>query len=143
MAEIAGVRSNDIIDVINTGGGGRRQCEGFYQNASGQAVTAPRVEERLKYLLNIANKGSAPGRFARLLNYAKGLARAYIEGGIQGADRFAALRRIGNVRVTGHAYSWMTDVNNYDPGGNFVVIPDANDGAMGGNRFFTLRKDPK
>jgi hypothetical protein len=27
----------------------------------------------------------------------------------------------------------------YNPGGRFVRIPDAYDGALGGNRFFTLR----
>jgi hypothetical protein len=37
----------------------------------------------------------------------------------------------------------MTDVDSYHPGGNFVSIPNADDGSMGGNRFFTLRKEPK
>ena len=140
--QIAGVRSNNIIDVI-TGTGGRPQCEGFSRDSAGRAVTAPRVEERLAYLLNIANKGSRPGRFANLLNYAQGLANAYKRGGIEAADQFAGLRYIGKTAVTGRAYSWMTDVNNYNPGGNFVTIPDSEDGSLGGNRFFTLRKDPK
>jgi len=47
------------------------------------------------------------------------------------------------VPVTGRAYSWMTDVDSYHPGGNFVSIPSTDDGSLGGNRFFTLRKDPK
>jgi hypothetical protein len=140
--QVAGVRSDNIIDVI-TGGGGRPQCEGFYEDASGRFVTAPRVEERLNYLLNIANSGGGPGRFARLLNYGQGLARAYVKAGIQGADRYAQLRRVGPVLVTGYAYSWMTDIDDYHPGGNFITIPDAYEGALGGNRFFTLRKDPK
>jgi hypothetical protein len=42
--------------------------------------------------------------------------------------------------VTGRAYSWMTDRGCYNPGGNFVRIPDAEQGSLGGNRFFTLRK---
>jgi hypothetical protein len=37
----------------------------------------------------------------------------------------------------------MTDLDIYNPGGNFVSIPSANDGALGGNRFFTLRKNPQ
>jgi hypothetical protein len=86
--QVAGVRSGDIIDVI-TGTGGRRQCEGFYRNAAGQFVTEPRVEERLNNLLQIANSGGKPGRFAALLNYAQGLAQAYVKEGIEGADRFA------------------------------------------------------
>jgi hypothetical protein len=140
--QVAGVKSSDIIDVI-TGTGGRRQCEGFYRDAQGRFVTDARVEERLNYLLKIANSGSKPGRFAGLINFAQGLARAYFKDGISGADRFAALKNIGPVTVTGHAYSWMTDVDCYHPGGNFVTIPSSDQGELGGNRFFTLRKDPK
>lgn len=140
--QVAGVRSANILDVI-TGGGGRRQCEGFYQDAQGRYVTDARVEERLNYLLKIANSGGKPGRFANLLRFGQGLARAYVKDGIEGADRFANLKRIGPVEVTGHAYSWMTDVDTYHPGGNFVSIPSADDGSLGGNRFFTLRKYPK
>ena len=68
---------------------------------------------------------------------------AYVEAGIEGADCYAGLRRVGYVEVTGRAYSWMTDVDSYHPGGNFVSIPSADDGSLGGNRFFTLRKSPK
>ncbi len=139
---IAGVRSTNITDVI-TGGGGKRQCEGFYRNAAGRFVTAPRVEERVNNLLSIANRGSKPGRFSRLLNYAQGLARAYVKDSIAGADRFAGLKRVGPVEVTGRAYSWMTDTGSYHPGGNFVAIPTTDDGSLAGNRFFTLRKVPK
>jgi hypothetical protein len=139
---VAGVRSEDLIDVI-TGNGGRRQCEGFYRDASGRFVSAPRVQERIRYLLNLANSGSKPGRFSRLLNFAQGLARAYVKEGIAGADRYAGLKRIGPVAVTGRAYSWMTDVDSHPPGGNFVSIPDTDEGDLGGNRFFTLRKEPK
>jgi hypothetical protein len=140
--QVAGVRSADIIDVI-TGTGGRRQCEGFYRNAAGQYVTARRVEERVDNLLRIANSGEKPGRFAGLLTFAQGLARAYSKEGISGADRYAALRRVGSVAVTGRAYSWMTDVDSFHPGGNFVAIPSGEDGSLGGNRFFTLRQVPK
>ena len=140
--QVAGVRSTDIIDII-TGTGGRRQCEGFYRDAKGNFVTEPRVEERLKYLLKIANSGGRPGRFAGLLNYAQGLASAYLHGGIEEADRFAGLQLVGSIQVTGHAYSWMTDIDNYHPGGNFVSIPSTDEGVLGGNRFFTLRKFPR
>ncbi len=139
---VAGMRTTNIIDVI-TGTGERRQCEGFYRDAQGRFVTAPRVEERLNYLLKIANSGSKPGRFAGLLNYAQGLARAYIKEGIEGADRYAGLKRVNQIEVTGRAYSWMTDVGSYHPGGNFVSIPPTAEGSLGGNRFFTLRKTPK
>ena len=140
--QVAGVRSKNVVDVI-TGGGGKRQCEGFYLNSAGVFVTAPRVEERIQNLLRIANSGGKPGRFAKLLTYAQGLARAYVDEGIQGADRYAGLKRVGSVAVTGRAYSWMTDVGTWHPGGNFVTIPSSLDGALAGNRFFTLRKDPK
>jgi len=139
---VAGVQSQDIIDVI-TGAGGRRQCEGFYRNAAGQFVTDARVRERIDNLLGIANGGGKPGRFAGLLNHAQGLARAYVKDCIAGADHYAGLKHVGSLGVTGHAYSWMTDVDSYHPGGNFVSIPDAYDGSLGGNRFFTLRKIPK
>ncbi len=142
QVQIAGVRSTNIIDVI-TGAGGKRQCEGFYLNAAGRYVTAPRVEERVENLLSIANRGGKPGRFAALLNYAQGLASAYVEDGIRGADRFSGLKRVGNTEVTGRAYSWMTDVGSYHPGGNFVAIPSTQEGSLAGNRFFTLRKVPK
>jgi len=142
QVQVAGVRSEDIIDVI-TGAGGRRQCEGFYRDAAGKFVTALRVEERLKYLLKIANEGGKPGRFAGLLNYGQGLAQVYLKEGPEAASRYAALRQVGPLPVTGHAYSWMTDVNCYHPGGNFVSIPSSDEGSLGGNRFFTLRKVPK
>jgi hypothetical protein len=140
--QVAGVKSQNIIDVI-TGTGGKRQCEGFYRNETGKFVVAPRVEERINYLLKIANKGSKPGRFSVLLNYAQGLARAYVKDGIEGAFPYARLKRVGPIEVTGYAYSWMTDVGSYHPGGNFVSIPSEYEGSLGGNRFFTLRKTPK
>ena len=59
------------------------------------------------------------------------------------ADRFAGLTVVNQVAVTGRAYSWMTGMDYYNPGGNFVRIPDDHQGLLGGNRFFTLRKDPK
>ena len=91
------------------------------------------------YLHSIANEGT-PGRFAHLIEYAQGLARAYVESGMLGADVFADLHRVGDVEVTGRAYAWMTDRDCYAPGGNYVRITDAEHGVMGGNRFFTLRE---
>ena len=140
--QVAGVKTDRILDVI-TGNGERRQCEGFFLDASGLPATAPRVQERLQYLCAIANRGLLPGRFVRLLTFGQGLAAAYVETGITGADRFAMLRLVGPVEVTGGAFSWMTDKDFYNPGGNFVRIPDTDGGALGGNRFFTLRKFPK
>jgi len=136
--QIASQRCTDIIDVI-TAGGEKGQCDGFHRDASGRFVAVPRVHERIAYLVGVANKGE-PGRFARLLKYASNLSTHYVAGGMDEADRFAELKRVGSTPVTGRAYSWMTDVNNYNPGGNFVRIPDANNGALGGNRFFTLKE---
>ena len=90
---------------------------------------------------NIANDG-APGKFARLMNYAQGLADAYFSGGIVQADKFASLSEVKNVPVTGRAYSWMTDKDFYSPGGRFIRIPDNQSGTLGGNRFFTLQRQP-
>ena len=104
---------------------------------------APRVGERIDYLMKIANSGKAPGRFAQLINYAQSLATAYFATGPQGKDLFADLALVGGVPVTGRAYSWMTGQDVYHPGGNFVRIPEAQHGLLGGNRFFTLRKVPK
>jgi len=139
QARVAGVSTTNIIDLIVA----PNQCEGFQRDARGRPACAPRVEERLNYLLKIANTGGKPGRFAELLNHGQGLARSYLKGGLQAADRFAELTSIQQVRVTGRAYSWMTDMDCYHPGGNFVKIPDALGGAPGGNRYFTLRKDPQ
>lgn len=139
--QIAAVRSQNIIDVI-TAGGEKGQCDGFYKTPDGTFTCNPRVEERINYLLGVAGRGT-PGRFARLINYAQGLADAYVQGGIREADRFAGLRRIGSQPVTGRAYSWMTDADYYKPGGDFVKIPDAHEGSLGGNRFFTLEQKDK
>ncbi len=140
--QVAGVKTTSLTGII-AGEGDRRQCEGFSRDGAGRPVVAPRVMERLHNLLGIANRGGQPGRFARLLNFGQGLATAYVAAGIGGADRFAALRRIGSVEVTGRAFSWMTDKDYYKPGGNFVRIPDSDSGSLGGNRFFTLRKFPQ
>ena len=137
--QIASIRSQNVIDVITA----KNQCEGFSKDAAGQPVAAPRVEARIQNLLKIANSGGQPGRFANLLNFVQGLASAYLAGGVPGADRFAGLTVVNQVAVTGRAYSWMTGMDYYNPGGNFVTIPDAQQGLLGGNRFFTLRKDPR
>lgn len=135
--QVASQRCADIIAVI-TAGGEKGQCDGFHLDGAGRFVAVDRVHERVQYLLKCANRGE-PGRFARLLTYAQGLADAYERGSMAGADRYAKLHLVGGTPVTGHAYSWMTDRDCYSPGGSFVRIPDADHGASGGNRFFTLR----
>jgi len=137
--QVAATQSKNILDVITA----RNQCEGFSRNSAGKPVCAARVETRINYLKKIANSGGRPGKFADLLNYGQGLARAYLQGGLPAADRYAGITEVGRIEVTGRGYSWMTDRHYYRPGGNFVAISDAQDGAPGGNRFFTLRKDPK
>jgi len=133
---IANVKSSDIIDIITAEG----QCEGFFRDPQGVAVVAPRVEKRFKYLFFVADKNGKPGKFAELLKYGQGLAVAYVEGGMEQADRFAGIETIKGIMVTGRAYAWMTDKDYYRPGGNFVFIPDALNGSFGGNRFYTLKK---
>jgi hypothetical protein len=135
--QIAAVRAQDIIDVI-TAGGEKGQCDGFYRDRSGRFVAVPRVHERIENLLRIAGQGQ-PGRFARLLNHAQELASAYVQGAMN-PTCFAELRRVGQTEVTGRAYAWMADRDYYNPGGNFIRIPDEADGARGANRFFTLRR---
>lgn len=135
--QLAAIQTDDIIDVI-TVGGEKGQCDGFYRDANGNFKAVSRVHKRIDYLLGIAADGK-PGRFARLMNYAQGLADAYVAGGVEEADRFAGLHEVNAVKVTGRAYSWMTDMDCYSPGGNFIRIPDDNEGSLGGNRFFTLK----
>jgi hypothetical protein len=137
--QISGVATTNIIDLIVA----PHQCEGFFRDNKGNPSFAPRVSERLNNLNRIANSGGQPGRFAELLGYAQGLASAYMKGGLKEADRFAMLDDIKNVPVTGRAYSWMTDMDQYHPGGNFVKIPNDLGGAPGGNRFYTLRRQSK
>ncbi|MBN1512136.1 MAG: hypothetical protein JXB13_08985 [Phycisphaerae bacterium] len=138
QVELASVTTKDILDVI-TAGGVHGQCDGFYRKDDGTPAVVARVPERLGSLLRIANQGK-PGHFARLIDYAQGLSSAYFRGGIDEADRFAGLSHVGNTRVTGRAYSWMQDRDYYHPGGDFVKIPDAEDGSLGGNRFSTLKE---
>lgn len=134
--QVAAVTTNDVVDLL-TAGGVHGQVEGFYSDAAGRPVMTDHVEERINHLWAIANRG-APGRFARLMNHAQRLADDFVQ--ISPADRFAALREIDRVPVTGSAYGWMTDQDIYRPGGNFIRIGDQWRGGMGGNRFFTLRK---
>jgi len=138
QSQIAAVSTTNIITVI-TVGGEKGQCDGFYMDTNGNAAAVPRVQKRIDYLLNIASKGK-PGKFARLINYAQGLADSYFNGGILAADRFAGVRIVLRTQVTGRAYSWMTDKDCYSPGGNFIRIPNNQSGSLGGNRFFTLKK---
>jgi hypothetical protein len=139
--QIAGTRSNDIIDII-TVGGVKGQFDGFYRDQSGQPSMVDRVDDRVANLLRVANQG-APGRFARMLTHATQLAEDLVVDDISCADRHAAVTSVEGVPATGHAYSWMTDMDRFHPGGNFLRIPDDQWGTLGGNRFFTLRADPR
>jgi hypothetical protein len=141
QTELATVNTKDIIDVI-TAGGVRGQCDGFYRDKNGNFTSVSRVPKRLAYLSNIAGKGK-PGKFARLLNYGQGLADSYFKGGIKEADKFAGIKVVGKTKVTGRAYSWMTDRDYYHPGGDYIKIPDSSSGSLGGNRFSTLKERKK
>jgi hypothetical protein len=136
--EIAVVETTNVLDVI-TAGGPRGQVDGFFRDAQGRLATAPRVEDRLQNLISIASRG-APGRFARLLDFGAALATGYVRARLAEPDRFVGLTQVGPTPVTGHAYSWMTDRDYYNPGGSYLRIPDRDEGVLGGNRFFTLKK---
>jgi hypothetical protein len=139
--QVAAVRTRDIVDII-TAGGEKGQFDGFYRDASGAPRMVPRVTERVNNLLSIAGRGQ-PGKFARLLDHAAAVARGYTAGSLVCQDPHEAVRGVKGVSATGRAYAWMTDEPQYNPGGNFLRIPDEQNGSLGGNRFFTLRKDPR
>jgi hypothetical protein len=137
--EIAAVESRSILDVI-TAGDGKGQVDGFYRDRQGRLRAAPRVDERVRYLVDLANQG-APGRVSRLLNHAQHLASRYYHVGPGGPDIFKDIRQINATPVTGRSYSWMADRHRRSPGERYVRIPNALGGLLGGNRFFTLRDE--
>lgn len=137
QSQIATVSSSDIIDVM-TAGGQRGQVDGFYRDPRGVPTAVPRVHERVAYLTRIGNTGP-PGKFATLLNYAKELGEAYANAGPKGPDIFRDLLWVDRIRATGSAFSWMTDSPHYNPGGNYLRIPQSDQGVLAGNRFFTLK----
>jgi hypothetical protein len=135
--QIATVQTDDMI-VLMTAGGERGQIDGFYLDTAGRPATVPRVQSRINYLMGIASQGK-PGTFARLLNHAQDLATDYFNRRALGQDIYLPLRTVAGTPVTGRAYSWMTDVGQFHPGGRYVRITDDHDGGLGGNRFFTLK----
>lgn len=137
QVEIATVETESMIAIM-TAGGVHGQLDGFYLDPAGQPTTVPRVKSRIDYLTNIAGQGK-PGAFARLLNHAQSLADAYFARRLHERDIFESLSSIAGTAVTGRAYSWMTDVGQFHPGGRYVRIPDQHHGGLGGNRFFTLK----
>lgn len=141
QTDVAAVKTDNILDII-TAGGVRGQVDGFYRDSNGRLSMVGRVTERTDNLMRIANTGQ-PGRFARLLNHAVAVSADYARKATIPYDSYARLTVIQNVPITGRAYSWMTDQSYYHPGGNFVKIPDSDQGAYGGNRFFSLRSQPR
>ena len=135
------MRTSNIIDII-TAGGEKGQFDGFYRDASGTPTMVPRITERIDNLIQISGRGQ-PGKFARLLDHAAMLAQSYTSGALSCSDPHKDVRVVSGISATGRAYSWMTDEPQYNPGGNFLRIPDDQDGSLGGNRFFTLRKNPR
>lgn len=136
QSEVAAINSKNVLDII-TAGGEHGQMDGFYYK-QGQPAMVPRVTARINNLIKISQQG-APGRFARLINYAQEIASDYVSWGVvPSPDIFAGLSSIPPYKVTGRAYGWMTDKGYYHPGGTFIKIPDNKRGRLGGNRFFTL-----
>lgn len=136
QTQIANTETRDIIDVITAPG----QVEDFYKTGDGRFTTSRRVIVRVDYLVKIANQGT-PGRFARLINYAQDLARDYFRGETSGERVFVSLHRVGSTPVTGRGYAWMTADLPCEPGGSFVAVPRSEEGLLGANRFYTLRKE--
>ena len=135
--QIANTQTKTTTGIITAEG----QCEGFSLGLDGKPAFANRVQERIKYLTTIANSGGGPGKFAELLNYARTLADNYTEYvKIYKPDMFRNIYTINRVNVTGGSYSWMTNQDYYNPGGDYISIPDKYDGSIAGNRFFTLKK---
>ena len=139
--QIAAVRTSNIIDII-TAGGVKGQFDGFYRDASGAPAMVPRITERIDNLVEIAGRGQT-GKFARLLGHAGTLAKGFASGSLSCRDPHKDVQAVKGVAATGRAYAWMTDEPQYNPGGNFLRIPDDQEGSLGGNRFFTLRKNPR
>jgi hypothetical protein len=139
--QIAATSADDMIDII-TAGGEKGQFDGFYRDNAGRPTMVPRVNERIDNLISIASKGQ-PGKFARLLNYAGEISITYVKTKIEPQDRHSDITSAQGSAATGGGYSWMTDEMRFHPGGNFLRIDDRDQGSLGGNRFFTLRKDPK
>ena len=120
------------------------QMEGFFKDDGDRHTFAPRVAERMDYLRRLALRDNTP-TISNLLAFAEAAALDYAEGKpLSFPDPFAALTNLppDSVEVTGMAYGWMTDDPVFHPGGNYVRIPDEFGGALGGNRFYTLRKTP-
>jgi len=138
---IAATSTDDIFDII-TAGGVRGQFDGFYRDANGRPTAVPRVEKRINNLIQIANRGQ-PGRFFRLLTHASDLTTNYVQKDTTVDDRHAAVTTAQGAAATGGSFSWMTDKERFHPGGNFLRIEDHRQGSLGGNRFFTLRKEPR
>jgi hypothetical protein len=136
--QVAAVRTGQILDII-TVGGEKGQFDGFYRDAAGRPVMVARVTERMDNLKRIAGTGQ-PGTFARLLDYAAAISTAYLGQEDIPSDRHAAVRAAQGKPATGGGYAWMTDEMRFHPGGNFLRIEDGDQGSLGGNRFYTLRR---
>lgn len=135
--QVANIKTDSIVGIITAEG----QCEGFHLDADGKPAFDYRVKERIDHLVKIANSGKKPGKFAKLLNFAKDLSKTYVEYvKIFNPNIFQNIFIINRINVTGRAYSWMTDKDYYSPGGTFVAIPDSLGGSQGGNRFYTLKE---
>ncbi len=138
---VAATQSNNVISII-TAGGQRGQVDGFYLNSNGQPAVVDRVNRRLDYLLSIANKGQ-PGTFARLIEHAVKASQGINTRWSNVADPYAQLTQVEKIPATGYGFAWMADRDHFHPGGNFLRIPNQDNGSLGGNRFFTLRKAPQ
>lgn len=138
---VAAITTDNIIDII-TVGGVRGQFDGFFRDDNGRPAAVPRVEERINNLVRIANQGQ-PGRFFLLLTHATDLAANYVRDFTTPADRHARVVMVQGIPATGRSFGWMTNKERFHPGGNFLRIEDHDLGYLSGNRFFTLRREPR
>ncbi|MGC4071147.1 MAG: hypothetical protein QM760_01240 [Nibricoccus sp.] len=100
--QVAAVTTDENVVGLLTAGGVRGQVDGLDADDQGRPVVTERVTERVTYLLATANSGN-PGRFARIINHAQKLADEFT--GHTPPDRFAAIKDVDGIPVTGSAYT--------------------------------------
>ncbi len=124
----AAAGASNFRDIVSAPG----QFRGFSKDSTGRLVLHPSVLQRI---LEIVSQATADpgGRFASHVELARSVSEASV------SDPFVLLRKIGDVQVLGGTYGWRT-AGSSAPGGRFVQVPEADGGVIGGNQFYTLKK---
>ena len=126
-----GTGSANISDIILAPG----QTAGFGRDSNGQIVVNQDILDEINYTLRIANTGP-PGRYAQ---HVQDVLTVAIR-----ATSFTSLNypigntgSIGGTQVMPSVYGFRTQ-GSTPPGGNFIAIPEAAGGVIGGQQFYTL-----